>query len=57
MTLLEEYNTSETVEAILEAYPEAGSWLPLKTNQQDMVVLLKENSGEVVAIVDAQPWN
>lgn len=57
LTLLEEYNTSETVEAILEAYPEAGSWLPLKTNQQDMVVLLKENSGEVVAIVDAQPWN
>lgn len=56
LALLEKYNASEAVEAILKTYPKAGAWLPLKTNQQDMVVLLKENSGEVVAIVDARPW-
>ena len=57
LALLEKYNTREAVAAILEIYPNAGAWLPLKANQKDMVVLLKENSGEVIAIVDAQPLN
>jgi hypothetical protein len=57
LALLEKYNTPESVEAILNAYPKAGAWLPLKANHRDMVVVLKENSGEVIAIVDAQPWN
>lgn len=57
LALLEKYNTREAVAAILEIYPNAGAWLPLKANQKDMVVLLKGNSGEVIAIVDAQPWN
>lgn len=57
MAALKKYNSSESVEAILEAYPQAGAWLPLKANQRDMVVLLKANSGEVIAIVDAQPWD
>jgi len=51
------YNSPESVKAILEVYPQAGAWLPLKANQRDMVVLLKANSGEVIAIVDAQPWD
>lgn len=57
LALLEKYNTPEAVEVIIETYPRASAWLPLKTNQQDMVVLLKENSGEVIAIVNAQPWD
>ncbi|WP_413044246.1 TfpX/TfpZ family type IV pilin accessory protein [Pseudomonas sp. YJ42] len=56
LTLLEKYNSPEAVEVIIENYPKASAWLPLKTNQQDMVVLVK-NSGEVIAIVNAQPWN
>jgi len=55
--LLEKYNAPEAVAAILKMYPNAGAWLPVKTNQKDMVVLLKENNGEVIAIVDARPWN
>lgn len=56
IAMLAEYNSPESVEAILKVYPQAGAWLPLKANRRDMVVLLKENSGEVIAIVDAQPW-
>ncbi|AFN76863.1 type IV pilin accessory protein [Stutzerimonas stutzeri DSM 10701] len=57
LALLEKYNIPQVAEVILESYPRAGAWLPLKTNHRDMVVLLKENSGEVIAIVDARPWN
>ncbi len=57
LALLEKYNAPEAVAAILKMYPNAGAWLPVKTNQKDMVVLLKENNGEVIAIVDARPWN
>lgn len=57
LALLKKYNAPDAVEGILKAYPKAGAWLPLKTNQQGMVVLLKENSGEVIAIVDARPWS
>ncbi|MCQ4314060.1 type IV pilin accessory protein [Pseudomonas stutzeri] len=57
LALLEKYNTPKAVEVILQTYPKAGAWLPLKANQKDMVVLLRENSGEVIAIVNAQPWN
>lgn len=57
MAVLAEYNSPESVKAILEAYPQAGAWLPLKANQRDMVVLLEANSGEVIAVVDAQPWD
>lgn len=57
MAGLAKYNSPESVEAILDAYPQAGAWLPLKASQRDMVVLLNANSGEVIAIVDAQPWD
>lgn len=57
MAVLAEYNSPKSVKAILEAYPQAGAWLPLKANQRDMVVLLEANSGEVIAVVDAQPWD
>lgn len=57
VALLEKYNSPETVKFILETYPKASAWLPLKANHQDMVVLLNEDSGEVIAIIDAQPWD
>jgi hypothetical protein len=57
MEALKRYNSLESIQAIIKAYPQAGAWLPLKASQRDMVVLLKANSGEVVAIVDAQPWD
>ncbi|WP_454254525.1 TfpX/TfpZ family type IV pilin accessory protein [Pseudomonas sp. Marseille-Q8238] len=57
LALLKEYNTQSSVEAILGAYPEVDGWVPLKASQRDMVVLLKKGSGEVIAIVDAKPWD
>lgn len=49
------YNSVEHVEIILKQYPSAKKWMPLKTNNLDMVVLLNKNS-EVVRIVDLHPW-
>jgi hypothetical protein len=56
LAALERYNASESVVAIIDAYPQAEAWLPLKASQRDMVVLLKAD-GEVIAIVDARPWD
>lgn len=53
---LKEYNSLEQVNAIERKYPEATAWLPLKANGTDMVVLVNQNSGQVIKIVDLRPW-
>ena len=56
LSILDEFNNKVDVSEILEKYPQADSWLPLKANAVDMVVLLDKNS-DVVKIVDLRPWN
>lgn len=56
LSLLNEFNTKEDVDTILQKYPQATAWLPLKANAVDMVVLINKEKGEVVKIVDLRPW-
>lgn len=56
-TKLSELNTAEHVSALLAQHPRADAWLPLRANNQDMVVLMHKASAEVVAIVDLRPWD
>lgn len=57
LSKLSEFNTSEHVNALLAQHPQADAWLPLRANNQDMVVLMHKASAEVVAIVDLRPWD
>ena len=54
---LSAFNTTESIGAALTKHPQADSWLPLRANNQDMVVLMHKASAEVVAIVDLRPWD
>ncbi len=54
---LEQFNTSGAVRQIKLKWSEADAWLPLKANAQPMVVLMRSDRAEVVAVVDLRPWN
>ena len=50
-------NAAQTIQATLAKYPSADAWLPLSANKQDMVVLMRKDTTEVIAIVDLRPWD
>ncbi len=54
---LKQLNEVSQVESILQKYPRANAWLPLKANAVDMVVLIHKESAEIIKIVDLRPWN
>ncbi|MEQ1367825.1 TfpX/TfpZ family type IV pilin accessory protein [Acinetobacter schindleri] len=54
---LKQYNPKVEVEKTLARYPKADTWLPLKANAVDMVVLINKEKAEVIKIVDLRPWN
>lgn len=54
---LKNYNDSKEVDHILQKYPQATAWFPLKASIVDMVVLVNRQKGEVVKIVDLRPWH
>ncbi len=56
LTALPNNNSAEHIQAILTKYPNADSWLPLRANNQDMVVLMNKNTANIIAIVDLHPW-
>lgn len=56
LSALPKINTAKSISAVLTEYPSADSWLPLRANNQDMVVLMHRDTAEVVAIVDLRPW-
>ncbi|WP_227523177.1 TfpX/TfpZ family type IV pilin accessory protein, partial [Psychrobacter sp. Sarcosine-3u-12] len=57
ISILNDYNDSADVEAVLNKYPKASSFLPLKSNEMDMTVLIDKNSeNPVIKIVDLRPW-
>lgn len=53
---LKTFNEAIEVKKVIELYPQADAWLPLKANAVDMVVLINKEKGEVVKIVDLRPW-
>lgn len=52
---LEKFNPPDAVARIVQDYPQAGAWLPLKASDQDMTVLLDKQGG-ILGIVDLRPW-
>ena len=56
LSKLPEFNAAENVSALLAQHPRADAWLPLRANNQDMVVLIHKARAEVVAIVNLRPW-
>ncbi|MFC2994371.1 TfpX/TfpZ family type IV pilin accessory protein [Acinetobacter sichuanensis] len=53
---LKAFNEAIKVKKVIELYPQADAWLPLRANAVDMVVLINKEKGEVVKIVDLRPW-
>lgn len=49
-------NTAEQLQAVLKQWPQADAWVPLRGREQDMVVLLQRDSGQVIAVADLRPW-
>lgn len=52
---LQRFNTVEQVQDATKLWPEADAWLPLMAGTP-MVVLLRKESAEVLAVVDLRPW-
>lgn len=52
---LRKYNEISRVDKALASYPDAHGFIPLRAQQVDMVVLL-DNSGTPLQIVDLRPW-
>lgn len=57
LSALPAINTAESIEAVLAKHPSADAWLPLRASNQDMVVLMRKDTAEVIAIVDLRPWD
>lgn len=57
LELLRDFNSPLEIDKILKKYPTATAWFPLKTNTNDMVVLINTKKAEIVKIVDLRPWN
>lgn len=55
LSMLEKNNLSTAVEKVLQKWPAADGWFPLNSKGQGMVVLLRKDTAEVLAIVDLRP--
>jgi len=53
---LSRFNDREQVERVLALWPQADAWLPMMANVEPMVVLMKSETAEVIAVVDLRPW-
>ncbi|MDF3013192.1 MAG: type pilin accessory protein [Cellvibrio sp.] len=56
LSKLIEFNSQEAIDRILNKWPKANSYLPLRASISDAVVLIDSNSGKVISIVDLRPW-
>lgn len=57
LSLLNQFNANNDVQNIINTYPAATAWLPLRAKHQNMVVLINKETAQVIAIVDLRPWN
>lgn len=53
---LNQYNDRLKTAAVLQAYPNADSFLPLVASKDMTVLIDKQSGGSVVAVVDLRPW-
>lgn len=56
LDLLKQYNQDAEVERVLNDFPDADSFIPLKVESNAVTVLFNKGKGEVVRIVDLRPW-
>ena len=55
LTNLTDFNQKDEVMKILQKYPQATAYLPMKAGTVDMTVLI-DAEGQVLKIVDLRPW-
>jgi hypothetical protein len=53
---LNQFNPVASVTQVIGQWPAADAWLPLMASGKAMTVLLRKETGELVAVVDLQPW-
>jgi len=53
---LRRFNTDEQVHAVLAEWPDADGFLPLMAPVKPMTVLMRKQSGQVLAVVELNPW-
>lgn len=53
---LNQFNPPDSVAAVLQKYPQADTFLPLKAYEVDMTVLLDSKNKQVLGVVDLRPW-
>lgn len=56
LELLSRYNSKESIKEVLKKYPSADSWVGLRANYNNMVVLLAYKEQKVLGVVDLRPW-
>lgn len=56
LTLLKGFNDPNVVKMVLNQYPQANAFIPLKANALDMTILVNKNTGNIIKIVDLRPW-
>ena len=56
LQMLYRFNQANAVEKVLTEWPKATSWVPLNARAKPMVVLLGKNRGEILTVVDLNPW-
>ncbi|WP_062060311.1 TfpX/TfpZ family type IV pilin accessory protein [Cellvibrio sp. OA-2007] len=56
LEILNRFNDSAKVDAILKAYPEANGFVPMAAKQKSLSVLINKDGGRLIAIVDLSPW-
>lgn len=56
VTVLKQYNDERDATAVLERFPMADYYLPLKSKDYDMVVLIDSRNPSWKQIVDLRPW-
>lgn len=50
------YNSELLVKDVLNQWPEADAWLPMKGPQRSLVVLVNTRAASIVSVVDLEPW-
>lgn len=56
LSQLNQFNKPEEVKTELAKWPEANAFLPLNAREIPVSVLIKRETGEVIAIVNLKPW-
>lgn len=54
---LKKYNSQDQVDNVLDDWPDADAFLPMMSNVRPMTVLIKRDTGSILAIVPLNPWN